>query len=229
MDSSAELTTLLEHKVYYVLMPLLPGGLLLLCVLAGKPELRSVLLYSEGFGYIFRISLLVGIAWVLGGVLFLVSLIVIEAATGIIAGLAERGGVVPWNVPLWRRAVTAAFDTDMAPTAEADKDWKLIYEALEKTFPDSETEIAEMLTSLVLSAAMAVCLGTIWWRAARLPAVYVAVIVVLAITGFVVYVYAAPSSESSATRQVGALLHHRLQVEKKKDANSAVERQHPPG
>lgn len=114
MDPSASIATLLDRKVYYFVMPLLPGGLLVSCILAGKLELRSVLLYSEGFGYVFRMSILLSVAWVLGGILFLVSSIVVEAATGITSGLSEsKETQKPWNITLWQRVVTATFGPDL--------------------------------------------------------------------------------------------------------------------
>lgn len=99
------------------------------------------------------------------------------------------------------------------------RNWRNFPAALDKAFPDQENENAEMLSSLVPSSAMSRCLGTIWWRAARLPLVYIRIVAVVAITGFVIYIYGALPPESLATRQIGILLRHKLEVEKKSDSD----------
>ena len=130
---SAAITALLDRKIYYILFPLLPGGLLVLCTLAGKPELRDVVLTSEGFGYIFRISMLLATAWVAGGIAFLISFALAAAVAG---KLNAKSAAEPWTIGLWRRVVTSTFGENLI---QAEKEWRQLYMALDNIFPD-ETE-----------------------------------------------------------------------------------------
>ena len=209
-DQSAAITALLDRKIYYVLFPLLPGGLLVLCILAGKPELRAVVLTSEGFGYIFRMSMLLATAWVGGGVLFLISFVLAAAAAG---KFDAESTAEPWKIELWRRVVANTFGENLV---QAETEWKQLYLALESIFPDDTEEQGIMLGTLILSSGLAFSLGTIWWRNARLPLLYVVVVVVVALGIFIIYVMEQNSSLGLAARQIGLLLRHKLDVEKKR-------------
>lgn len=216
MDPSPAITTLLDRKAYYLLFPMFPGGLLLFCILAGKPGLRSVVMNSEGFGYIFRISVLVATAWVLGGVVFLVSFVVAAAVSGLAGRKAEKGADKPWNMALWKRIVVNAFGPGLVEDKNTTE-WKQLYLALDKAFPDDTELEGPMLAALLLSSGIAISLGTIWWRNARQPILYIVVIIVLMLGSFFAFIDGQTSSEELAARQIGILLRHKLEVEKTKD------------
>jgi hypothetical protein len=215
-DQSAVVTALLDRKVYYFLFPLLPGGLLVLCVLVGKPELRTVVLTSEGFGYIFRISMLLATAWVVGGVVFLFSFVL----TAFVAAKVETRDVKPWTIAIWQQVVKNTFGNNLVQAKE-ELEWKQLYLALQKTFPDESEEEGVMLGTLLLSSGLAFALGTIWWPGARLPGLYVAVVIVVLLGLFLIYVISQNSSQDLACRQIGMLLRHKLDVEKRKDDSVA--------
>jgi hypothetical protein len=209
-EQSAAITAVLDRKLYYFLFPLLPGGLLILCVLAGKPELRAAVLTSEGFGYIFRMSILLATAWVVGGVVFLLSFVLAAA----VAGRLDKRVAKPWTVGIWRRVVASTFGSNLV---QEDTEWKQIYLALEKTFPNDTEEEGMMLAALLLSSGLAFSLGTIWWRNARLPLLYVGGIIVVVLGFLFVWALSQNSSEDLAARHFGLLLRHKLDVEKSKN------------
>ena len=214
MDPSATITTLLDRKVYYFLMPLLPGGLLVMCILAGRPDLRTLLFYSEGFGYIFRISMLAAASWILGGVIFLLSLVMAAVASAMIENWTKSREATPWTISLWQRVVVHTFGAEIIIGNDVAQ-WRQIYQALEKAFPDEDQEQGEMLATLLLSVGLAFPLGTIWWRTARSPLFYALSALVIILAMFFLFVYSQKEGEGLAVRQVGCLLRKKLELDQK--------------
>jgi hypothetical protein len=212
---TATLATLLDRKVHYFLAPLVPGGLLLLCLLVGEAKLREAFLNSQGFGYIFRMSILVSMAWVLGGILFLVCFVLNAFFIGIVSRLSGRKSPTPWGLHLWRCTVTNTFGVELVAPGN-DGEWKQLFRSLDTAFPDEGEAEGMVVATLLVSSAVSFVIGTAWWRDARLLILYVAALVVFALGILFAIVDDQKNEEDMAARQIGILLRHHMEVEKAK-------------
>ena len=219
---TATLATLLDRKAHYYLAPLIPGGLLLLCLLASEPKLRDGFLNSQGFGYVFRMSILVSMGWVIGGIVFLVCFVLMAFLIGLCSRWTARKPAAPWSLSLWRRTVTNTFGPQLIE-ADDDGEWRHLFRSLDNAFPDESERDGMVIATLLASSALSFAVGTIWWKDARLIILYVMAIVVFALGVLFGVIDDLKSAEDMAARQIGILLRHRMEVEKaKKESAGAV-------
>jgi hypothetical protein len=176
--------------------------------------LRTAVLTAQGFGYVFWISMLLSMAWILGGALFLISFFVTAIAVGVIEGLAKVKTPTPSTVKLWRRTVAAVFGKKLMEEC-SDSDWEMLFVALDKAFPDESELDGIVIATVLVSTAVAFAVGTIFWHASRLSVLYlIDVLVVLLGTAVATTASLVQDTNRLAARQIGALLRHKMEVEK---------------